>query len=313
MNRILHLSVFLLAVAAAAIAIRAAEAPSLAVTIAPSAHTFLAGREHRLRLSVTPPAAVGGTLAWNLHYAGRTLAAGELTPGPDGAADLRFVFPELNPGVRADTLLTVSSGGATFTKTLHFFHPNPFLGESRRWQLAKIAVWSPEDEALPAWLESLEIPFSPIDDIAQATGQILLVVGVDFDSLPGVPETLADIAARGTTVIVMPPFDGHFPIPANARDVRLADNSRILEFDKTLDAESWGVHPVASRHLQMVAQDDVPVLQAATDTSARFTSCEIRTGAGRLWLLSWNLAAAAAKDSPTPGQLLHHLLSSVDN
>ncbi len=309
MNRIPLLTTLLLTTLAAT-AIHAAEAPSLTVSLAPPAHTFLAGREHRLRLSA--PAAVGGTLAWNLRYAGRTLAAGEASPGADGIAELRFAFPELNPGVRADTLLTVSSGGATFTKTLHFFHPNPFLGESRRWQLAKIAVWAPEDDALPAWLESLEIPFSPIDDVAQAIGQVLLVSGIDFDDLPELPETLAEIAARGTTVIVMPPLDGHFPIPANAADLRLADNTRILEFDKTLDAESWGVHPVASRHLQMVARDDVITLQAATDTSARFTSCEIRTGTGRLWLLSWNLPAAA-KDSPTPGQLLHHLLSSADN
>jgi len=309
MNRFPRLSTLLLATLAAT-AIHAAEAPSLAVTMAPPAHTFLAGREHRLRLSA--PAAVGGTLAWNLRYAGRTLAAGEASPGADGIAELRFAFPELNPGVRTDTLLTVSSGGATFTKTLHFFHPNPFLGESRRWQLAKIAVWAPEDDALPAWLKSLEIPFFPIDDVAQATGQVLLVSGIDFDDLPGLPETLADIAARGTTVIVMSPFDGHFPIPASATDVRFADSTRILEFDKTLDAESWGVHPVASRHLRLASRDDAPVLLPDDDVGSRFTSCEIRTGTGRLWILSWNLPAAA-KDSPTPGQLLHHLLSSAGN
>jgi hypothetical protein len=309
MNRFPRLSTLLLAVLSAT-AIHAAEAPSLAVTMAPPAHTFLAGREHRLRLSV--PAAVGGTLAWNLRYAGRTLAAGETSPGADGTAELRFAFPKLNPGVRADTLLTLSSGGATFTKSLHFFHPNPFLGESRHWQLAKIAVWAPEDDALAAWLESLEIPFSPIDDVAQATGQVLVVSGVDFDDLPGLPEKLADIAGRGTTVIVMSPFDGHFPIPANAANVRLADNTRILEFDKTLDAESWGVHPVASRHLRLASRDNAPAILPDDDADSRFTSCEIRTGTGRLWILSWNLPAAA-KDSPTPGQLLHHLLSSAGN
>lgn len=201
-----------------------------------------------------------------------------------------------------------SQGG----RILYFHSANPFVGYEKALEKLKISVWEPNGEGnLSKWLKSLGVRFAKVADLNQATGKILLVSGVDFESNPDIFTVLANIASKGMRVYVFNPSNGTVPLPINGvESIRLSDSGIIREVGKKLDAEEWGDARIADFKMRLAQFADgigLELVKQAPNThrtsATPFSFCAIRIGKGRLTMVTWKITEKAYI-SPTPALIL---------
>jgi hypothetical protein len=337
------------------VSLNLAATDSRIISLQPECRTFYADREHTF--TVVTKSLTGESLNWNLRYAGRTLAAGKRTIPENGEVKISFQFPKLNPGVIAETEFSCwvgkkalgtrsqalgknehrTSNKNELRRNLFFFNPNPFEGQKKALEERQIGVWeASEGGTLSELLKSLEVPFAEVADPEQFNGDVLLVIGIDFDSSPGTFDALLDLVKKGKKIIIMPPTLGKFPLNADKLDgIILGGNeyigirSQALGIRKKFDTKTWNGKAIPGKTFKLIPFNDTVGLEI-NNTPNGFSFCELRikealgTGhqalreeggkakgiknnAGRMIITTLDIINGA-KVSPTPAYLLKELI-----
>ncbi len=271
-----------------------------------SPHTFYSGREIAVRIRADGLA--GKTLSWNLRYANSTAAAGEKAIPENGVPEIKFRFPELKPGITAIAELSCFSGDNKLQKLLSFHTENPFFENTKFLEDLKIQLWEPENKGNASiMLEKFGVPFSRIANFSEFTGKILIVSGIDFGSFSGLSQSFVKMCTDGARVIIVNPESGTIGLDtASFKEISIADNAKIAEFDKNFDCEYWAASAPAERSFRLVPFDGGVGIEIQKRQNGH-TFMSAKTEDGELLVCSWDIFGKAG-DSPTPAYLFEKLI-----
>jgi hypothetical protein len=289
-----------------------------------------------LHFTVKATEAFKGRVGWALLINNRTVPGSpgeaDVAVGSDGSAEVkvRLHVPPVREGVvlRAQLVLSVHGGGqrrsaATHTKTLWIFPADPFAGQKEWLRRAKIRVFDPA-KTTARLLQAAQLPLEVIDAVSELDdlkdGVLIVGQAASFKDQPELSEKVAQAAARGLRVLVLPPADGTLLVPGVETAQGLAPGSLsfrrtdvITELDKRLDAEAWpAANAVVIRTVALRAEDGRVVAEVGRRRvdwpwlEARFPDRK-----GALVYCGFGIVGKAWDESPAPRFLLARILERL--
>ena len=275
-----------------------------------SPQTFYAGRENIINIKTDGLS--GKNLAWNLKYSGLTIAAAELAIPESGTVELKFTFPEIKEGVSVTAEFNCASGENRLQKNIFFFPANPFSLKKKQLEKIKIGLWSPEGyDIAKKSFESRGVVTSDIANFAEFKGEILIITGIDFGNFSGLDKDLVNICLTGANVIIINPKAGSLSLRTESfKNLILARNDKVTEYDKKFDSEKWGDSPPNGKFLNLIPLDTGVGIEISEKKNT-FTFMSAKIGKGELLICTWDIFGKADK-SPSPLYLLDKIITESE-
>lgn len=198
-----------------------------------------------------------------LVYLNRTVWQANLRPEatPRCAVDL----PELKPGVIATMTLEVrctDRGGretGLWQAPLYVMAPGSVAALLPELRTRRIGCFSPGDDRLATVVASLGAQVQRLETLSDFQGDCVVLAGLDFAQFPGYGEDIATLAARGVDVLVLPPFAGFAPLPADTGgELLCAGPGFLTTVDKRLVPNAFA--PWTEPGIALVALGDTVIL-----------------------------------------------------
>jgi hypothetical protein len=262
MPLLLHVTIVRAAAAAAAFAcvVPAAAAEPLVIEPASTRTNMFAGRAATVGMVVRGGDAVAGSLVWALTVARRPLADGAVAVRHGGrdptAATITIDVPDVRQGVVVDATLTVALVDAagdrlgTCSRVLRIFPADPFADRTRWLASRRITLVDPPGRTERVF-RAAGLPFTLVaadgDVAAIREGLVVVGEGTSWVEHPGLPRSLASLAARGVNVLCLAPLDGAMPLPGSAdvpetcvaKSFVLRRADVVADLDARLDWRHW--------------------------------------------------------------------------
>ena len=251
MKALLRLFCAIFAAAGAALA----AGPEASIKLLEPWRCLFGGKECVFHARMVAGGDLEGRLVWRLADGARTIRRGETALGgaAPAVAEIKFIAPEVKPGVIYETRWTVAlagkdgDGAAAAEVPIWLFPENPFHERQERLGKLDIVMFDPE-QTTGKWLTALDVPFRSeknVDALEERTGGLVMIgEGVSFRDYRGLPDLLMRLAGNGSLVLCLAPADAEFPIAGieGLREPSLISFCReeiIKTLDKRLDDEGW--------------------------------------------------------------------------
>ncbi len=304
--------------------------PKISARIQEQWSCVFGGGEVVFHARVSSPDAFEGRLGWRFFEDARTIERGELNvsigAGMTDVAEIRFMVPEVKPGVIYEAKLALSLIGENDKQEaaddeipIRIFTENPFHDRMKWLEGLDIIIFDPEETTGEA-LSKLDVPFKPVKNIDALAGMkkgfVIIGEGVSMREYRALPEQILRLASDGATVLCLAPADGEIPLAGvdglvEPSFLAFRREDIIRNLDKRLDAKTWPPDgKLQAGGLKLTGERGV-VLAQMTDDAAAWPWIEARFGKGRIVICCFSIMEKW-ESGPTPRFLLERILSYLN-